>query len=221
MKSVDAIVISFKQTMAKLSHPSGLSKIEGLLLRHSVICKRFSENDNQKVDTAHNNRRLLLLAISTVIFIRFMIILLIPIADTFNWLGDVLWTLGVVGYFMNALCALLTLILIWYLVAVMYCECHCQLGFLNDLSVATKTKSAYSVALESKIQLLFKIVVINAYVIPYVNGAEYARGMLMKLTVHFHKCCTMLLSMCVFLSGQIPLQWLCSACRFLSTCQQL
>lgn len=62
-------------------------------------------------------------------------------------------------------------IVVWYMVVLAYCEHHGNLGFPNDLSLATQNKSDYSVAFNVNRNLLYKVLQVNAFVVPYVNSA--------------------------------------------------
>lgn len=148
----------------------GMSKIEALLVRNNIISGQFLELNGQMFKNTHNYRRLFLLAITTAICFRYGAVLMFYNVEVCNILGDVFWTLGVMGYFTTWLVFLVGTIVVWYLIAIMYCEYHGQLGFLNDLNVAIKTKSDYSVSLNAKMQLLYQFLVVNAFVMPYVNG---------------------------------------------------
>lgn len=157
--------------MAKLSTQTGMSKFETLLIERNVISGTFLELTNNEFSNTFNFKRLSLLAFTTAMFIRFLIILIFNDPTVFIMFGDVLWRLGVTGYFLISCNFMMILIMAWYLIVIAYCEHHGYLGFLNDLSIATQIKSDYSVAINTKALLLYKVLMVNAYLIPYVNGA--------------------------------------------------
>lgn len=150
---------------------NGMSKLEIFLMRRDVISGTLIELENNTFETVHNYRRLLLLALAIVISIRFGIILIFYNAEVRDILGDVLWTIGTMGYFITWLACTVGATTVWYLIAITYCEYKGELGFLNDLSFATQMKSDFSISLNAKMQLLHEFLVVNALVIPYVNGA--------------------------------------------------
>lgn len=157
--------------MAKLSTPTGMLKFETLLKRRNVISGTFSELDDKDFSNTFNLGRFSLLAFTTVMLFRLLIILTFNDPMVFIMFGDVLWRLGVFGYFLISFNYMMVLIMTWYLIVITYCEHHNQLGFLNSFSLATQIKSDYSVAVNAKALLLYKVLMVNAYLMPYFNGA--------------------------------------------------
>lgn len=157
--------------MAKPVIRTGISRFETLLLRHNVISGTFVELDHQKSNNVHNHRRLLLIVLTIVMFVRYMVITIFNNVKVSLMLGDVLWRLGVMGHYTSLLACITGVITTWYLIAVTYCEYHGQLGFLNDLRIETDINCDYSSALNTKALLLYKVLMFNTYVQPYVNAA--------------------------------------------------
>lgn len=156
--------------MAESQLQSGIANIEALLLRRSVISGTFSELAHQRFDNNINYRRLGLVALVALICVRYIIIFMFNETKVLDMLGDVLWTLGVMGFFINCVAFMLAFISVWYLLAIAYCEYHGQLGFLNYMNVASKTKSNFTTSLNAKLRLIHNVIAINAIVVPYVNG---------------------------------------------------
>lgn len=109
-----------------------------------------------------------MIAFNAVLAIRWMVILSFNDMEVFYILGDVSWTLGLMGYSVRIVATLTALITIWYLSVKAYCEFHGQTGFLYDLTVATQLKSDHTVALVAKTRIIYNLLVVNLCVGPYI-----------------------------------------------------
>lgn len=145
-------------------------KLEKLLVKSNVIRGTFDQLAKRQFNHEFNYRRLLLTTAHLVMGIRFMILVSFDNAKVCDILGDVFWTLGEMGFYMKILGFMVALFLAWYSFAIFYCEYRGQLGFLHELTLVTCRNSQFSVPLNAKVQLVYKLLVAAKVVIPYVNA---------------------------------------------------
>lgn len=148
-----------------------MMKFEKLLIDSYVLSGSFHQLANSTLNRRHNFKRLLLIAIHFLLGLRYLILIVFNNVAVSNALGDVLWTMGILGLYTQVFILIMAVNVTFYLCAVSYCEYHGQLAFLNDLTQVAMNKSEYSIALNSKVRVLHRLVVVVKLCVPYVNGS--------------------------------------------------
>lgn len=158
---------------------SAMLKFESFLIKNSVISGTFEELNNSKFMKTQNHKRLPMIAFNVLIAMRWSVILTPNRQEWLNTLGDVLWAYGLTGYFISFVSFVMALVTIWYLSILSYCEYRGQLGFLNELTMATQIKSKYTNALAVNTGHIFSALEVNIVVAPYF----FAAGMFLLSTL--------------------------------------
>lgn len=164
------LVYSFIPTTLGISmdpptRPNAMLKLERFLVEHNVVSGTFSQLASSKFDQKHNRKRLLTIAFQLAMAIRFMLPLIFKNVEVCKMFGDVFWTFGIMGISIRSTCLILTIMAILYLMAIAYCEYRGQLGFLNDLNLATKVKSDHTTVLLANTRLIYRALVVNLTVV--------------------------------------------------------